>query len=297
VSFKIGLALGGGAARGLAHIGVLKALQDARIPIDIITGTSIGAVIGSIYADKADAYSVMEKIDAYLHSTDFKRTRLDFIKNSDNEVTNYFGHFKKIFKTSLFFAVSLKNSSFISEKSFKSNLECIIPQRNIEDAAVKLGLVSMDLESAEEIVFHSGKMIDRVMASCAIPGIFPPFNYGKRYLIDGSWVNPVPVDLAKSMGANFIIAADVNPVMSHDVTNINGWNIIIKSSEASRIALKKCKLSGADIVIPIDLMDIHWADFLQLKKCIAVGEKTTIDLLPEIKNKLFWKKMIPRFPL
>ena len=147
MAFKLGVALGGGAAKGLAHLGVLKALEESGIKIDIVTGTSIGAVIGSIYATNPDAQAAIFKLDEYLNSEDFNRSRLDFIQKSDQESDGTMGQLKKIVRTGYFFARSLRNSSFISEKAFRENLTHIIPDQDIEDCKISLGLVSVESDN------------------------------------------------------------------------------------------------------------------------------------------------------
>jgi NTE family protein len=291
MSFKVGLALGGGAARGLAHLGVIRALVKAEIPINIISGTSIGAMVAAIYAANPDIDAAIKTISAYIDSPDFDRTRLELIKESSLEPKNYFGTLKKYVKSGLFFAASIRQSSFISEATFKQNLEKILPKGNIEDCTVKLGLVTMNLDLAKEEVFTSGNIIQRVMASCAIPGIFPPICIENSHYVDGSWINPIPVSIAKQLGAKFVIAVDVAPGMAKSQKEMNGFEVTLRAAEGSRNCLKGLRLANADIVLNIDLTDIHWADFSQLKKCLEQGEQTIQKKIGVIKNRLFWKRI------
>ncbi len=294
MSFKIGLALGGGAARGLAHLGVIKGLQDAEIPIDVIAGTSIGAIIGSIYAESQDIDAVIDNLHSYLHSKDYKKTKLEFIKNNQEQTNSYFKQLKKLVKTGIFMAASIQKSSFISDDEFRNNLECIIPAKNIEDCPVKLGLVATDLMHGTEKIIRTGSLIQGAMASSAIPGIFPPFIKNNETLVDGSWINPVPVRVARELGADFVIAVDVASKMSEDIKADNGLNISLKSAEATRLALKEECLKLADIVLPIDLPEVHWADFMQIDHCIEKGEALLASELEKIKKKIFWHKLTPR---
>jgi NTE family protein len=135
------------------------------------------------------------------------------------------------------------------------------------------------------------------MASSAIPGIFPPIVARGESYVDGSWVNPVPVSVVKSLGAKFIIAVDVSPRIEHDEKELSGFEISLKASEGSRVALKKYGINEADVSLSIDLMNVHWADFLKIDHCVREGEKTIISLIEEIKKKLFWKRLRSRLPL
>ncbi len=292
MGFKIGLALGGGASRGLAHLGVIKVLEEAGIGIDIITGTSIGAIIGSIYAANPDIKTVIREIDAYLHSGNFQQTRLEFIKNSKSEVKSYFHQLKKVLKTGLLLALSMQKKSFISNNEFKANLEHIIPAIRIEECDVKLGLVAMNLQTGEDIMFTEGDLVECAMASSAIPGIFPPLmTDNNQILVDGSWVNPIPTAAAKKLGADFVIAVDVAPRVSEDIRIDNGWDISLRAGEGSRFALKNQNLQLADIEVPVDVMNIHWADFLQIDRCINAGKAAMEENLAQLKKKQFWRKL------
>lgn len=294
MKYPIGLALGGGAARGLAHLGVIKALHKAGIPINIVSGTSIGAIIGSLYAVNANIEEALQKVGDYLNSPDFDKTRLEFIQESDKEVKSYFSQLVKYFKTGLFFAISIYRSSFISEESFQNNLEHILPNKSIEECALMLGLSCMNLDTGEEKVFSSGNIIQRVMASCAIPGVFPPKVDGESTYVDGSWVNPVPVNIAHQLGAKFVIAVDVAPDMNSEVKDLKGFDITLRAAEGSRVALKNLSIRDADVSLTIALKDVHWADFSQLDKCVREGERITALAIEEIKKKIFWKRLKSR---
>ena len=180
---KIGLALGCGAARGLAHIGVLKVLEKHQIPVDIVTGTSMGAFIGGAYASGIKV-SVMEEISL---KADWKLNAMMF-----------------------FPTISL--SGFVDGKRIKEFLKSTIGDRNIEELDRKFACVTTDILTGEEIVIAQGSLIEAIRASISIPTIFTPVYYGNRFLVDGGIVNPVPVDLARRMGADIVIAVNVIPL-------------------------------------------------------------------------------------
>ncbi len=297
MAFKIGLALGGGAARGLAHFGVIKALKEAGIPVDIVAGTSIGSMVAAIYAANPDIYDSIKRVTEYIDSPLFDRARLDLIKESSLEPQSYFGVLKKYVKTGLFFAVSIRQQSFISEETYRKNLEQILPQGQLEECPTKIGLVSMNLDTAEEEVSTTGNIVEKVMGSCAIPGIFPPIESNNCKYVDGSWINPVPVSTAFQLGASFVIAIDVSPEMDPKEKELNGFDITLKAAEASRSVLKKISMSKADVVLSVDVMDVHWADFTQYEACFRAGEEAAISALDEIKKKLFWRRLKSKFLL
>lgn len=294
MSLQIGLALGGGAARGLAHLGVIQALQEADIPIDIICGASIGSIVGSIYASNPDIKECIHQVTSYLTSEDFDRARLSFIQSSDREKDGYIHKVKQLLMKGYLLAVSFSQSSFIEEDIYLGNINRLIPNQLIEDTQIKLGLVAANLSTGEEVLFTEGAIIERIMASCAIPGVFPPVMIDRVTYVDGSWVSPVPVESTKKMGADFVIAVDINPEMSDDTLIENGLSILVRSSECSRQALRNVTIGSADAIIPIHLMDVHWADFLRFEQTMDRGYYAAKEMIPSIKKELSkkrWKRL------
>jgi NTE family protein len=179
---KIGLALSGGAARGIAHIGVLKALAEESIPVDMIAGTSAGALIGACYAHKRNC-SVVE---AMALGADWRLVaRL---------VDIY---------------LILLGKGFVHEQKIRSILNSIIGDVKFEDLEIPLAVVAADLQSMEEVVISKGPVLEAVRASISMPVMFPPAKWGNRYLIDGGVVNPLPVDVVRNMGATIAVAVNV----------------------------------------------------------------------------------------
>jgi NTE family protein len=182
---KIALVLGGGGARGLAHIGVLKVLEKNHLPIDIIVGTSIGALIGGFYA----ARTSIELIEKMALSVDLK-----FVAKM--------------------LAPSFSTSGLVDGERVRSFLGKFLGEIKIEDMTIPFSSVATDLTTGEEVIFTSGSLVDAIMASIAIPMLFNPVHYQNRYLVDGGLVNPLPVSVAYRLGAEVIIAANVTPLPS-----------------------------------------------------------------------------------
>jgi len=177
---KIGLALGSGAARGFAHIGVIKVLEANRIPISMVAGTSMGALIGALYAAGLSG----DELEEIACNVDFKTVAKLFMPTP-----------------------SL--SGLISGNRIAELLESLVGDVNIKSLKIPLAVVAVDIESAEEVVITEGSLIEAVRASISIPGIFTAANYQDRFLVDGGLLNPVPVDVVRDMGANFVIAVNV----------------------------------------------------------------------------------------
>ena len=178
---KIGLALGSGSARGWAHIGVVHALAEAGIHIDYIAGTSIGSVVGAVYA--SGNIDTLEKVVLQL---DWKQIVY-------------------------FFDVVLPKSGLIDGKKLSAFVRSYVDGiKNIEDLPIPLCAVSTNLATGDEVIIQSGDIIDAVRASISVPGIFTPVKKNGAFLVDGGLVNPVPVSVARQMGADFVIAVDLN---------------------------------------------------------------------------------------
>jgi NTE family protein len=179
---KIGLALSGGAARGLAHVGVLDVLQKEGIPIDMIAGTSSGAVMGAVYASGQDTSKMIE------NALDAGWKRIPMIDPS------------------------FPKTGFIKGRKIKNLLSSFLGGNiRFSDLKLPFACVATDIDTGEEVVINSGSVSDALRASISIPGIFTVVKREGRYLVDGGLTTPVPVNVVKQMGADFIIAVNVNP--------------------------------------------------------------------------------------
>lgn len=177
---KIGLVLGSGAARGWAHIGVIRALEEAGVRINYIAGTSIGALIGAAFAD-----GKIKLLEDYA--------------------------LKLTWKTILeFFDISLSHSGIIDGKKIADFLRKHSHDAQIDSLAIPFSAVSTDILTGREVVFKNGSVIDAVRASISIPGIFTPVKMDDAILVDGALLNPLPVNVVKDMGSDFVIAVDIN---------------------------------------------------------------------------------------
>lgn len=179
-SRKIGLALGSGSARGLAHIGVIRALEEIDIKIDVIAGTSIGALVGS-----AQAAGRLDSLQKAYEGFDWR------------DVAGYLD-------------VVFPKSGLIEGRKVADFVRGHVPFETIEELPLPFGTVATDMLTGEEVVFTGGDIIDAVRASISVPGIFTPFRLNGQVLIDGGVVNPVPVNLARQLGADLVIAVDLN---------------------------------------------------------------------------------------
>lgn len=265
---KIGLALSGGAARGLSQVGIFQVLQKEGIPIDMIAGTSSGAIIGSSYAwDRDTDRMARDTIDVNwkklrpLIDTCFPKT--GFIKG------------KKI--THLLSTYVGGNTKF-------------------SDLKIPFACVATDIDTGEEVVIDSGPVAEAVRASISIPGIFRLVERDGRYLVDGGLSTPVPIEVVRRMGADFIIAVNTNPDVAYRMTKSPGkkkphkepniFQVILQSIYISTYSLAQTSLTHADVVIEPDLTDIGAGDFNKTREMLRRGREAGQKAIPEIKRKL-----------
>lgn len=299
---KIGLALGGGGAKGLAHIGVLQALEEEKIPIDLIAGTSMGALVAGVYALYPQSDMVIRKFRDYLASKTFQKTNPEFLHDHvDKEISKFegiFQRFSRFIKKGFFYSQSLAKKSAISEEIFQQNMEMLLDDVEIQNTIIPLAVIALDLKSGEEVVIKKGSLRKAVSASCAIPGILPPIKFQGKELIDGGWIDKVPIRPLREMGADLIIAVDVAEGLDEMEDLSTGLGIFLRSYEISRYALSNWQLKEADILISPDVSDIHWADFGHFEHCVQAGINATKEKIPIIKKFINNKKIkkILRWP-
>lgn len=257
---KIGLALGSGGLRGLAHIGVIKVLERNNIPIDFIAGTSIGAIVGGIYAQKGNI-SDIEKLAQRFSYRDL---------------------------INIFFDPKLHLGLVKGQKAQKF-LENFIGDTKIEDLRIPFRAVATDLYTGEVVTFDKGKLSLAIRASSCMPFVFEPVKYNNYYLVDGGVSQPVPVKTARKMGADIVIAVNLDTTFfsSPSQKRFTIVGLLRDSVNLLRYHLAKENVKEADIVINPDVPDISWWTRLnEGKKIIALGEKAAEKTIPLLKKLL-----------
>lgn len=305
---KLGLALGSGAARGLAHIGVLKVLEEARIPIDVITGTSMGAFIGAMYAAGVPVVQ-MEKVALEIDWFSMARL-LDPV---------------------------LPTSGLTDGKKLVSFMAELLPARAFSDLRMPLAVTATDINTGEAIIIRQGDLLEALRASLAFPGIFLPVRFGNRLLVDGGLCNPIPTDVAHTLGADRIVGICTIPAVAKQAPEsflparhgqsktVNRWRDFFSTrriEQAFRTALgqeseetddraenmkipnifRVCAQSVAimenriselhlrqspnDLIIRPRLDGVTLLEFHKAKEVIAAGEAATRAALPQIEYLL-----------
>jgi NTE family protein len=292
---KICLALGGGAARGLAHLGVLKVFEDAHVPIHMIAGTSLGAMMGGLYAAKPDAAYWMERVDQFLRSFVSRKRRLDFIRKLEqpnNHNHGFFNDMSFLIRKGYFWGVTATQSAFVAEQEYQDLIYPLIPDIPIEQTTIPFACVATDIRNGKRVMYSTGSLRTAISASCALPGIFPPVKDNGMLLVDGGWVERVPVICAWEMGADIVIAVDV----SSDVELFeekSGLDIVLRADAVTRIYLNEILVRNADVVIHPAVGGTHWADFSDPKEMYKQGETAALEKLISIRT-LMHRTVVPQ---
>ncbi|MDR3569199.1 MAG: patatin-like phospholipase family protein [Syntrophobacteraceae bacterium] len=287
--FKSALALSGGSARGLTHLGVLQEIERRHLKFEVITGTSMGALIGGLYALYGKFDRVMQTFDELFASKLFVKTASIAIDEAPAIIgqDGFFNRFMWLFRQGIFYTRSILQMELVSGELFEELLSMLIPDVLIEDLPVRFAAVAMDLQTGEEVVLARGALRRAIAASIAIPGIFPPVNTGGRTLVDGGWVDNVPVAPAVALGAHFVLAVDATLEIDSMTANPrSALEILFRSNEISRILLTRHRKAPADVLIVPRIGDMSWAAFSSLDHCLAAGREAFQENVPAIAKQM-----------
>jgi len=282
---RIGLALGGGGARGLSHIGVLRVFEKAGIPIDVIVGTSIGALVGGAYACGISSEELERKVLMYVTGPEFRSSAIKAIAAMyDEKMEGVAQKIERFLKNQVYIIQMLFRPGVLSTADFESVIAHFLPDLQIGDTRIPFRAVATDLITGEEVVFSEGSIREAVVASSAVPGAIEPVKQGSKLLSDGGIVSIVPVNIARKAGADIVIAVPVdrdNPALE-EIKTVK--DVLNRASEITAAKLERYELVEADIVVRPIVKQVRWADFSQATDLVKEGEKAALAMLPRIET-------------
>ncbi|MDR5743156.1 patatin-like phospholipase family protein [Caballeronia sp. LZ029] len=253
---RIGLALGGGAARGFAHIGVIKALEARNVRVDLVAGTSAGSVIAALYASGMTGIAINKLA-----------LTMDEASISD-------------------WAMPFRTRGILQGVALQNYLNKTLDNRPIEKMAKPLGIVATDLKSGQPILFQRGNTGVAVRASCSVPSIFEPVKIGDREYVDGGLVSPVPAAFAHKMGADFVIAVDISARPESGLTS-SSFDVLMQTFTIMGQTIKAYELDKyANAVIRPNLVAMSSSDFSQRNASILAGEEAVAKMWPTLQRQL-----------
>ncbi len=252
---KVALVLGGGAARGFAHVGVIRVLEQEKIPIDLLVGTSVGSLIGAIYAADLDSFD--------LEWTAFKLEKEDLFD---------FGLMTAVLGMGL--AKGDKLEEFVREK---------VKTQLIENLRLPFAAVATDLNWGTKVVLDRGPIARAVRASSAIPGVFQPVNHMGKLLVDGGVVDNIPISVARTKGADIVVAVDISENVGNTrITNL--VDVLLQSTNIMFALNVEHARRDADVLVVPAVGDVGMMDFSQKKRCMQAGIEAARKAVPDIRK-------------
>jgi NTE family protein len=282
---RVGLALGGGGARGLAHIGVLRVFDKASIPIDLIVGTSAGALVGGAYASGISPDELEKKADEYLNSPEFQSSAIRGFEKAQAQAD--MGLKRKIqnyLKNRYLVVQAMFKPGILSNEEFQDTINHFIPDIQIEEMPIPFRAVATDLVSGEQIIFSKGPLRQAIWASCAVPGAIAPLKEGEWLLSDGGIISLIPSSIAREEGADVVIAVAVDRGINPQEDLRTVVDIYHRVSEIMGEKLKAYELAAANVVILPEVGDLHWSNFSQAMNLIKEGEKAARKKLDDVRS-------------
>ena len=289
---KIGLVLGGGGARGLGQIGVLKALKKQSIPVHMVAGTSIGAVIGAMYAATLDPDWIENEFKEFIDSEAYKRIGLHRLIPTSQPNSSIFQTAATYMKNQIIINLANDRLGILKQERLSEIIEYLLPVKTFEELKIPFSCLAVDLNSGEDVVFNSGNLIEAIVASSAIPGYIPPIEKNGMLLTDGAVSCPVPVKTVRKMGADFRISVDVGLNHFEPLKNPNLLQVLGRAEQITSTRLGEVKSEKADITIRPDTMNVFWAEFDKIDQLIKLGAEETEKQFWQIKDNLKKKKSI-----
>jgi NTE family protein len=274
---KIGLCLGGGGSRGYAHIGAIRALTEAGIKIDMVNGTSIGAVVGGTYTLYLDVDKMTDLVKEVIESVNVNHFNIfrhpmegpSFLRNWLNEAIC---------------DVAALRKSIQSHKNNLKALRILFNEARFEDTQIPFSAISTDLVTGKTVIIKRGKLIDGVLASASLPGIFPPVTRGKKLLVDGYVLSNVPVTELRQEGADFIISVELGFVPNARYQN--GMDILNYVEFLKQKRLQQWAIAESDFHIKIEMSKFDSSRFENYLVAMEHGYKTTQKIIPQLKKRL-----------
>ncbi len=279
---RIGIALGGGGARGLAHLGVLKVLEDAGIRPVALSGTSAGSILGALYG--LYGYEGSRRvIQEGLRSPGYQAIGFGGLKQEHHGL---FGTVQQWFRNGLTYLKALRNTAVLSGRALEVSIKNLVRYHTFDDLPWPFYVSALDLRQGLDVIFTTGPLWQALYASSAIPGVFPPLPYQDWLLVDGGPSMKVPVEVLWLHGVDLVIAVDVGSPLEELQEPRNALETMIRADQMGVQKLHRLLLHLAQVVIRPDLGAMTWVDFDRWAFAVDRGQEAARQALPEIRRAL-----------
>jgi len=280
------LVLGGGGARGLSHLGVLQVLERESVRVDCLVGTSVGAIVGAAYALEPDAQTITRRALSYLTSTSFRNdTFKKVLLRSEAAGTNFFKNLLSGIRKSYIFSNLLRKPSIFPSGHLEAVISDLVPDKTFADTRIPFAVPALDVKSGREVLLSRGSLRKAVLASCSLPGFFPPVEMDGMLLADAGVIGPVPVNAATTcFQPASIIAVDITSQIDHCPALTRGIDAILRVESIAGKRLNDIELARADFVIRPQVGKKYWSDFSDLDAIVSAGVAAAEEKVAAIRS-------------
>ncbi|MBN2370231.1 MAG: patatin-like phospholipase family protein [Vicinamibacteria bacterium] len=281
---KLGLVLGGGASRGVAHIGVVKCLDEERLYPDVVVGTSIGALIGCLYACGWGFGRIADWAREVASSSEFRQLGFEaFAEHKKDFAVRRMGYYLR----ERLIHARMALAPFVTKReTLRKVIDCFVPDVLIENLPVAFGCTTLDLVNGRDILLRGGPLRDAVMRSISIAGMFPPFEEDGCVLVDAGPTCNVPVDACRELGAEVAVAVNLRSDLARFSAAHSALATTFRADEIARYRLNKIEAQRANVLIEPRLESIHWADFGKIDVGLRAGHAAARAKLSDIRAAL-----------
>lgn len=283
----LGVALAGGGGRALAQIGVLKVLEDEGIPVEFVAGTSMGALLGGLYALEDSASAVEDRVLGLLEGDEagpppsivrkFKALARRDPRSPEMPVLDRLRRYWVL-------GQGLVASALADGEEIRELLDDLFGDATFADTRIPLAMTAVDLDSGRRMIFASGRLAEAVYASMALPGLLPPAELNGLQLADGAFAEPIPVDTCRQLGAGRVVAVDVLGPPLGSLPLRTSLEVVMRADEVARYALEQENLLKADLIVTPEVDAVDWADFTRPAERMAAGERAARESLGAIRD-------------
>ncbi|MFH1339120.1 MAG: patatin-like phospholipase family protein [Candidatus Omnitrophota bacterium] len=288
--FKVALALGGGGVRGFAHIGAMKVLKSHSVPLDLVVGTSIGAIIGGCFCLNPDTDILEQRFLEMINRPQVRNLELFFAQVSDGSDKKFIIE-RLISRIRDICAWNLKKAKkwLVRTEPIVALLSDLFGEKKFSETQIPFACVAVDLIKGTEIIIREGRILDGILASSSIPGIFAPLKCDEGLLVDGGILASIPAREARILGADFVIGVDLEDIRFKKEL-YTGLDVMFQSDLIKTHFLNEINLKYCDWVIKPDITDISWSEFSRGPFCLRQGESAALKEVDKIKNALNKKR-------
>jgi len=297
----IRLVLGGGGARGLAHLGVFKVLERNGLPLQFITANSAGGIAAAAYLQRGSAERAEQEILQFLSSPPFARLKLSSSLERKMGAEGPFSLLGRVlsgWRRQVAMQLLFSRPSLFNNRRLEMVIEALVEDGNLEDLSVPLYVIALDLCSGDQVELEKGSVRKAVLASSAVPGFFPPVAWNGSLLIDAGQANNLPVPSARARPGGPLVAVNLSGRPEQRQSFTSGIEIMLRAEELGTLYANQLRAQIADVVIEPDLCGRHWLDFSDVSSIIQAGEEAALKAVPRIEELLILtSRGTPRAPV